>query len=663
MYMLLKYSNSGKFPAFYESFLAKRAVEFQESTLEKIDGLVKSLKSVKAQSLIDILTFSVLPARFHFFFTTFGTAAFISFLGKVDDPCIRSAFARMAFMSPFFLAFIADVFRPILSPMLSSSSPELLREDLTVRLSDSIIERWSLHAARVRYFIGRLFACLGQDAARVFSDSFFKIALAKQNACFFGLIEFNQTIPESLLALLRSLLTIESQSNILNELVENIGRQQFQSHRLLDIDDRRAAPALFQRILVSSLDDEGWACIRNQVEFSDSTRFRVWARMAKGEEEKQSIHNLLEQTMANDTGSNAALRHLLQAADPLPDFQCAPRGMSIHQFFVDYVLTRGSRETLDKRFEAMDTLEKKHCLKSERSVHEFLKGVRLERTKELLALSVFRHIQEKFIFLNEECREICDDVETVLFSIPIHDFLFKHGLHNKSKDVMKSMDDLDVNYSRAIAEYEREAKGGCILTYFMGSHRMIILGFLTAHFDFHVFRGKRRDLKSLDAKMSELFKTECDAVIARVFPRSETPPDHGRFNKALALARQTEILKRDRDDILEIVRGAFMEPTPLRKMKELLHGRVAIEKFYNSVCPPSVELGEDDWMPIMAVSLFLAQPQFAASNYAFLSSCSDKSFQHVEKTCCKATCLAAIGAAFQEMKTLDLSPLGVSSDR
>jgi hypothetical protein len=111
-----------------------------DDDVPSFDELAKMLANVTDPDVIDWLTFSTLPSYCSYFLTQAGTERFVRVLRDVaeDKPMLFTAFARAAFVSPFFMAFVAGEewapMPPFVSEImdLAADRTELLRDGFTI---------------------------------------------------------------------------------------------------------------------------------------------------------------------------------------------------------------------------------------------------------------------------------------------------------------------------------------------------------------------------------------------------------------------------------------------------------------------------------------------------------------------------------------------------
>jgi hypothetical protein len=345
VYMLLYNLNNRAhvFPPYSARVLEDRPLGTRNYTYPGIDNVFEFLRRPINPDLADALTFSLLPSYFSFFMTEGGVQDFIRLLDTVaDQPQLQEMYARMAFVSPFFLSFAAEVFHPIISPLLPQGTPPPVDE-----LADQIIKKWKQNRRALPPVVSAIFSL--DYGRRLLSNAFFAHALRPEAAKIFGLVEYYQSPSPAVIEALRSLLIVvgDAPCPTLNKLIDISRFSPGDALEILNERDLIDVPSLFQPVILSTLDLSCIGAITNGGNYvppvSDEwDAFAAWIEAAQ-----ESKHNRFEETMAFDKArAEASLRHLLQLSDPLPKFKAPPEGLDLHQFFTDYLLRRGPLATL-----------------------------------------------------------------------------------------------------------------------------------------------------------------------------------------------------------------------------------------------------------------------------------------------------------------------------
>jgi hypothetical protein len=431
--------------------------------------------------IIDCLTFSGLPCHFSFFFSEEGVNYFFDVLRAVESkPDLHDKYSRIAFLSPMFLAFTKLVFRPTLSPLLPKERPP--RPDA---MEVEIIKRWQWNVSLLPHAVVQLLQT-SRDPKRTLSKAFFEYALDSHNARVLGLVSFFQKLTPELTQLLRGLLTMDGDIQILDKLVTISIESTCESVPLLTSEDKRAVPALFQRVMLSTLDNNCYSAISIRGHFVLPEIFRTDAYLMSGECENDSSLNLNEITMRG-LRLEVVLRHLLQAADPLPVFHTAPR-LTLRDFFIQYLVRRGPHETFHLRSELMEMLESMGLWDNPRRIVTAMKQTSLHRTKEIHALSTFTSIIGKCGRLDELTSDIRTDIEKV-FLFCLMEPVFQSAHLNPTAD-----------YSTQLSRIPRDLT--LLIQSVPDGHlrhfQIVAYGYLTAGIEFEQFSESRPDLQELN---------------------------------------------------------------------------------------------------------------------------------------------------------------------
>jgi hypothetical protein len=143
----------------------------------------------------------------------------------------------------------------------------------------------------------------------------------------------------------------------------------------------------------------------------------------------------------------------------------------------------------------------------------------------------------------------------------------------------------------------------------------LLYGHLTREFSFDHFRRLRPDLETYDEIYAGFF-SEPDALLNTQFaPPSERPPP-GTFKKAVWLYDQRVKMSQN-GELLEVLRTACLESSPLRKMEQFQFALMRAKQFFAEEAPPSNPLGADEFMPIMVSYAIAANPPYFISNFVY----------------------------------------------
>jgi hypothetical protein len=91
----------------------------------------------------------------------------------------------------------------------------------------------------------------------------------------------------------------------------------------------------------------------------------------------------------------------------------------------------------------------------------------------------------------------------------------------------------------------------------------------------------------------------------------------GKFDKQTWLREHAEKLQ-EKEDMLEVFRNAALESSPQRKLNEMGRGLELARVFFSQACPPTTELGADEFTPIMIAYVIQANPPFLLSNLVYI---------------------------------------------
>jgi hypothetical protein len=152
-------------------------------------------------------------------------------------------------------------------------------------------------------------------------------------------------------------------------------------------------------------------------------------------------------------------------------------------------------------------------------------------------------------------------------------------------------------------------------------------GFLTRHFSFEAFRRARGDLHALDERLDGAISNSAQ-IIDGLFRPGATA---GRpFDKIEWI--RTELTKlASRADLLAFARNAFIESSPMLKLRFLMDGLTAVRTFLIRDCPPAEELGADEFTPALICYIVIARPHAIVSNFVFLAEfCGNRGFKHFD---------------------------------
>jgi hypothetical protein len=602
IYLYLYYFRSSprRFPDVILSFLAAPQIESRKFHFASLPEILDSISSVSGDELIDGLTFTGLPCRFDFFFTEWGIDHFIDLLSRITDASIKNRLARMAFVSPAFLSFVSEVFCPILSPLISKPAPAA---DI---LASSITQRWRCYVNMIPAVVVKLLTT-EKHPEQTLSAGFFETALTPENARLFGLVRFFQTIASPLLSVLKNLLTFSGDSSILTRLIE-LTRAAVPTP-LLTETERNNVPSLFQSVLLSDFDTNAYTSLQTHSPFRFPLSYRLRSAMPDDEDEFSCDLNRLDQTMLVTDRPEVHLRHLLQAADPIPRFLSVPKGLTIIDFFNRYLVNRGPSESVLMRAKAVAVLQKLCRSFSESSIVSTLRNVSLERKKEICALSAFTSIANLYTGLDADGLNARTDVQRVLYSVLVGELLEGKFRAKPMAEYVNSPVDL----ARTFIQLSKliEASGAYRHSPFTP---VLVYGYLTREFSFEAFRGLRPALGELDAKLGESLGERAGQAIDALLNTTRK----SKYDMLTAILGEI----RKQDEIMEILRAAFTEENPIAKVGLAMRSFNGMRKCVaESVL--SEDLGADEIWPLLACFIIIVNPPFCMSNWVYIHDFCD----------------------------------------
>jgi hypothetical protein len=608
VYLLVRHYSSPKpsFPPWCTAFLQATAWSSASAPYPALAAIIHRVANVRNRELMDALAFSGLPCYFTFFFTDFGTEDFLMFMRTISDrPLLSDMIARMAFVSPLFLSFIASVFHPIISPLLPQAPVPSLED-----LSAQIATRWTNNASAIPSVVVRLIR-QSPDPVRTLSVSYFEQALTPKTASVYGLVHFHQTLQGPILERLKQLLTASSRTHMLERLVATTQASKSAIIPSLTVIDRNDVPALFQRLILSPVDFNCYSAASILGEFVDPFDYDVAAYLQAGEAEQESHHNRIEQTMGRESvAPNAAVRHLLQGADPIPTFAGVPPGTTVESFFRDYLLDRGPIDEYPLRYTCFKVLEK-DCRWDPVRLQVAMDSATLERTKEIRALSAFTRIANTVARFDQLTKAVADETEHVFLTA-----LLESALPKKFKP-RRSIEDYTKAPNHLVNEYCEVLRAAQQTTQYQSPWLPhVVFGALTSGFDFERFRKVRSDLRSLDSNLTTIIVNRTAALLPALFSDAGAPKS-GAFDKRGWLLSRLQSVQSN-IELLAIIQRACLESNPLSKMEEMNRGITLFRKFCLDGCPSTVELGADEYIPALVGYFYIANPPYLVSNLIFI---------------------------------------------
>jgi hypothetical protein len=626
MYFLLglhETNSSRAFTRFRDSFLEVKSIPHHKTPHTFSNSILEHATRTKDTNLIDALTFSALPARFSFFLTEAGVSEFLSFMSTVTDFGIYILYSRAVFVTPGFLQFLQTVFLPIFSSLFTQSAAPT--RDV---LSATIRERWKTNLHLLPFAVVEFVrAC--DMAEVVVSGACLEMALTPEGANIFGLLDFNQRLTSASMAVLRDLLTVGGRCSILKDLVGLI--QDFDECDMLRLSNIHsdAVPSLFEWILLSNLDFNIDSALKvgDKLILPPEYELGLYSRPTDGAGDEELFRP--EPTMAaSDRRPEAFLRHLLQAADPIPVFTAPRTNLTLRGFFSDYLQNRGSPESKGFRRAAVQQLFRTVQPFRESTLRSILRKVNFERKKEIRILSLFTEIQEilgkghaatansrahcERVFYYNMLSKLWKDNANMVKNLPFPKLCSQpSSLLQAYKAMTEKLE--------AIPQLRQNANLAGELAY----------GFLTRHFDFETFRKLRSNLSALDAKLDRAIE-DPSRTIDLLFQPGATA---GKKFDMVAWMRGELAKLKERPDLLAFVRNGCVESSPMLKVRFLMDGMTAVRAFLIRNLPPAEEIGADEFTPALICYVVIAKPHAIVSNFAFLGDfCGNRGYKHFEST-------------------------------
>jgi hypothetical protein len=325
------------------------------------------------------------------------------------------------------------------------------------------------------------------------------------------------------------------------------------------------------------------------------------------------------------------LRHLLQAADPVPKFVGDVK-ISVRDFFTEYLVRRGSRETRQKRNKIFNDIQKGRVFTNTglALISSTLPDVVLDRKKEIRALSAFTIIRARFDELHHRSRAISGDLAICdgdgigftekVFRVYIAETYFRSKLDAAlRKSDFRAYCKNPAQFHKDLQAVTQILKAGPEALGGVGVEETAF-AIVTRLFDLEEYRRTRpKPFASFDDLLHQRIERERATLVAS--------------NMASLRSKEAWLNDRDmeleqKDEILSILRAAATESNPLSKVRGFQQGILLIKAFVQAEAPPGEELGEDQFLPVTLVGCIFANPLYIVSNCAFLKDfCLDPSFQ------------------------------------
>jgi hypothetical protein len=381
---------------------------------------------------------------------------------------------------------------------------------------------------------------------------------------------------------------------------------------ILRREHREAVPVLFNTVLISEIDAACHSALpiagHTVLPSSYTLRLHRFAVATAG-----SVLEAREVTMGkSDVKVAATLRHLLQAADPIPVFNEIPDGLNLEEFFTRYIWKRGPRATIAVRRDAVRSLMVTMRPFSETTVSTLLRKVTIDRKHELRILSLFSEILEIVAAIDDRSVTAQSAVERFFFYYALRNFWKENAARRRPFVDFIMQPALLADAYTAVVAALAASNSPCRTTQYRGE---LVYGFLSAHFSFDEFLKQRIALTAFDVRISQALSTP-EPFIEKQFPVTKAAKP-GKFDKHVWMAEQAEKL-REKEDLLEIFRGAAHESNPIWKLREMTRALSLAQQFFSSNCPPTTELGADEFTPIMIGCVIFANPPYLFSNLIYI---------------------------------------------
>jgi hypothetical protein len=619
-HLFLLLSAGGALPAWYPAFHANPAVAPRAEVdsggafnLQTARHLIDGFAGPPAldRALADLLTF-LLPDRFCSFVVAPSCAAIVALIRGVPR-ATGDLFGRAIFASPGFVTFSTAVFRPI----LSSCS----RKDYG-GLRSAIAERWQAHVNCVPLVVKLFLSPPSRSQSRfdpvhALSACFFDVALSPDGARFFGLTELWMDMSDALVRVLRGLLTEGGEESLLPALVAAVQGAEPSPDLTLTKDDIEEIPSLFSPFLVSELDRAAYAGLKgNRLEPVDCyTVTRMWD---EGGVVRDGDIDEIGKTMAQSSPA-AWIRHLLQRADPIPEFRTVPAAMTVDDFFRQYIVKRGPPQTAHERalnyslvtarFNGVVTVE---------NVLGPLRGATIERKKELRTLSRFSKISRVYARVLAETAQARELAEKAVLWASLERWFCSQG-RQRAQDSLANPASLAARHQQMMEALQAGGEGVPRLYRPGRFDAEIVYSYLTADLAFSQFQKVRTDLKVLDTVITTTIETtRADRIRKQFIVKENRSPSQAREAKWLEETVLGLPGSADGAAVVARVQSAFVQQHPLRMLLELCEGIGALKALLAKRAKPGNVLGPDQFQPSTIALILMVAPASFVSVYVFL---------------------------------------------
>jgi hypothetical protein len=149
----------------------------------------------------------------------------------------------------------------------------------------------------------------------------------------------------------------------------------------------------------------------------------------------------------------------------------------------------------------------------------------------------------------------------------------------------------------------------------------LIFGYLSAELLFDEFRASRSDLKGIDDPVETVIREQMDPFLKKQFMGDgERVVSTSQEKDALWLHTTAMAMPGDKEGLKTIGRfkAAFAELHPMRMVTELNEALRVGREYFIRKAPSGMELGADQFQPIVIALIVLARSQFLGSTYVFI---------------------------------------------
>jgi hypothetical protein len=346
---------------------------------------------------------------------------------------------------------------------------------------------------------------------------------------------------------------------------------------------------------MSKVDFNSYSAVGIRGCFVDPPEYDLAAYLLAGEAVKVSNHNRVEQTLSHSVEPHAAVRHLLQSADPIPQYTDIPFAMSVETFFRVSLLSHGPRETYSNRLEYFDAIGE-GCQWDAAAILEAARASTLQRTKEIEALSAFTRIGDTISALARATYVVRDDTEEVFVAVQAAPFLHSLKLH--------SLED----YAKDPLSLAKDVNAGLRLVPLQSRFlHEVVYGHCTANFEFARYRKARADCTRLDTALTALIEAQREPLVRALFPAK------------IAWVEEKVRALTAREEFAGAFVQAFGESAPLRKLNEISRIILEVRRVVVVAGPPDAELGQDELLPAVVAFVYGVNPPAIVTNLLYLS--------------------------------------------